>query len=424
MRVTHLSVADYRNYVTAELALRPGPNLLVGRNGQGKTNLVEAIGYFSTLTSHRVSGDQALIRKGCDSAIVRMRIAHLERDVLLELQINRSGANRAQVNRGPSKPRELPRYFSSILFAPEDLSIVRGDPSLRRRFMDERIIADSPRMISVLSDYDRVVKQRNTLLKSARATGMKADQLSTLDVWDERLVALGSEIIDARTALIRELADPVRRAYEHIAHDDHSPTLTIIRSIDGAIDSDGQSGSASSQASSIQPPTNLAVQTTADRFRAALRELRSKEIDRAITLVGPHRDDLFLELNGLPVKGYASHGESWSYALALRLASAQRVRERSNTGDPVLILDDVFAELDVRRRERLLSAISTYEQVIVTAAVADDVPDGFTWNTVHIHGGSILESAHEGMRPQQIGQPAGSAAAASTIIGDPTVESQ
>ncbi len=379
MRVTHLSVADYRNYVIGDLSLEAGPNLLLGRNGQGKTNLVEAIGYFATLGSHRVAGDHALVRQGQDAAIVRMRVAHENRELLLELQINKSGANRAQVNRGPSKPRELPRYFSSILFAPEDLSIVRGDPSLRRKFMDERIVADSPRMIEILADYDRVVKQRNTLLKSARQVGAQNSQLSTLDVWDERLVALGSQIMDARTSLIEQLRLPVHNAYRHIADDDHSPRMTVVHSIDSI----SAGGDVDENPSPRSAPT-------AERFRKALASVRSKEIERAITLVGPHRDDLYLELNGLPVKGYASHGESWSYALALRLGSAERVRERSTTGDPVLILDDVFAELDLRRRERLLNAIGGYEQVIVTAAVEEDVPDGFTWNIIRISGGTIV----------------------------------
>ncbi|GAA3595725.1 DNA replication/repair protein RecF [Klugiella xanthotipulae] len=396
MRVTQLSVADYRNYRGAHLSFQPGPNLLLGRNGQGKTNIAEAIGYFATLSSHRVSGDHALIRQGEDAAVVRMRVAHEEREVLLELQINRSGSNRAQINRGASKPRDLPRYFSSILFAPEDLSIVRGDPSLRRRFMDERIVADSPRMMTVMADYDRVVKQRNTLLKSARTSGTKANQLSTLDVWDDRLVELGSEIMDARTRLIHELGPPVAAAYHHIANDDHSPRMTIIRSTETVL-----AGVALSEAElgeiAVGAPPDISMATdrggdhphTMQKFRAALRAIRPKEIERAITLVGPHRDDLFLELNNLPVKGYASHGESWSYALALRLGSADRMRAHSTTGDPVLILDDVFAELDLRRRERLLAAIRSYEQVIVTAAVAEDVPEGFTWNTIYIHGGAV-----------------------------------
>ncbi|WGD37346.1 DNA replication/repair protein RecF [Lysinibacter sp. HNR] len=391
MRVTHLSVTDYRNYVTGNLTLEVGPNLLLGRNGQGKTNLIEAIGYFSTLSSHRVSGDQALIRKGQDAAIMRMRVAHEKREVLLELQINRSAANRAQINRGASKPRELPRYFSSILFAPEDLSIVRGDPSLRRRFMDERVIAHSPRMIEVFADYDRVVKQRNSLLKSIRSIGGKTTEFSTLDVWDDRLVALGSEIMDARASLIRELQHPVQRAYRQIANDDHSPRMTIIRSIDS---DDAEPQEKPDRVLSAHERPSLSVDlksSTPHLFRAALQQLRPREIERALTLVGPHRDDLFLELNGLPVRGYASHGESWSYALALRLGSAERVRATSTTGDPVLILDDVFAELDLRRRERLLSAISDYEQVIVTAAVEEDIPEGFTWNIIRVTEGTVLQ---------------------------------
>ncbi|MCD2440855.1 DNA replication/repair protein RecF [Agromyces sp. SYSU K20354] len=388
MHVARLSLTDYRNYARADLTLGPGATVLVGRNGQGKTNLVESIGYLATLGSHRVSGDQALIRAGADAAVVRALLAHGDRELLVELQLNRQGANRAQLNRSPVKTRELPRYAHSVLFAPEDLAIVRGEPGVRRRLLDELLVQRTPRLSGVMADYDRALKQRNSLLKSARMRGLPADRLPTLDIWDERLVALGSEIIDQRLALVAELAGPLADAYRAIVHADHSPSLRPVLSIDGAdVDDDG-SGFETAPSS---PPQPAEVTTTAERFAATLRALRTKELERGVTLAGPHRDDLLLLLNGLPAKGYASHGESWSFALALRLASAELLRRDSTTGDPVLVLDDVFAELDRLRRQRLAEAIGGFEQVLVTAAVLEDVPEPLTARIVHIDAGRIVE---------------------------------
>ena len=383
MHVARLSLTDYRNYERAELVLGPGATVFVGRNGQGKTNLVESIGYLATLGSHRVSGDQALIRAGADAAIVRALLAHGDRELLVELQLNRQGANRAQLNRSPVKTRELPRYAHSVLFAPEDLAIVRGEPSVRRRLLDELLVQRTPRLAGVMADYERVLKQRNSLLKSARARGLAADRLPTLDIWDERLVHLGSELIDQRVALVAELASPLADAYRAIVDADHSPELRPLLSIDGA-DPDGDAGFGAA----VPAPEST---DTAARFTEALRLLRSKELERGITLVGPHRDDVVLLLNGLPAKGYASHGESWSFALALRLASAELLRRDSTTGDPVLVLDDVFAELDRLRRERLAAAIGGFEQVLVTAAVLEDVPEPLVARIVHIDAGHIVE---------------------------------
>ncbi|MRG58957.1 DNA replication/repair protein RecF [Agromyces sp. CFH 90414] len=390
MHVERLSLTDYRNYARAELELTPGATVLVGRNGQGKTNLVESIGYLATLGSHRVSGDQALVRAGADAAIVRALLAHGDRRVLAELQINRQGANKAQLNRSPAKPRDLPRYVHSVLFAPEDLAIVRGEPSVRRRLLDELLVQRAPRLAGVMGDYDRVLKQRNTLLKSARARGLRADALPTLDIWDERLVALGSEIIDQRVALIGELAEPLQAAYRSIVDADHGPAVRPVLSIDGA-DPDDAMPEASAPDDGQEGATGP-TGATAERFATALRAHRSRELERGLTLAGPHRDDALLLLNGLPAKGYASHGESWSFALALRLASAELLRRDSATGDPVLILDDVFAELDRLRRERLAGAIAGFEQVLVTAAVLEDVPAPLTDRIVHIEAGRIVES--------------------------------
>jgi len=389
VRVTHLSLTDFRNYRRAEVPIAAGANLFVGRNGQGKTNLVESLGYLSTLGSHRVSSDQAMIRKDADSAIVRARIHHDGRDLLVEVQLNRSAANRAQVNRGAIKTRELPRYFSSVLFAPEDLALVRGEPSIRRRFFDQLLVQRNPRFSGVIADYERVLKQRNTLLKSARASGLKEGRLGTLDIWDERLVALGSELIDARVDLINRLSAPLIAAYRSVAGDDHHPRLMPLLTIRGA-HVDDVDGDSSGEDEAVTPSSGV---VTEDAFRQALAAARRKELDRGITLVGPHRDDVLFELNGLPAKGYASHGESWSFALALKLASAELLRHESSTGDPVLILDDVFAELDQARRRMLATAVAGYEQVLITAAVYDDVPEELTAHTVRIEAGAVVEDA-------------------------------
>lgn len=382
MIVEQLSLVDFRNYAVADVALGPGPNVFVGRNGQGKTNLAEAIGFFATLGSHRVSNDAPLVRDGVDSAIIRARLAHGERRVLLEVQLNRQGSNKARVNGAPVKPAELPRYAQVVLFAPEDLQIVRGDPSSRRRFADQLLVQRSPRMAGVLSDYERVLKQRTALLKSAKARGIRGDALTTLDVWDDKLVALGTQVIEARLALADDLAAPLAAAYSAIAGADHRPEAQWALSVSGADPEEGDSA----------PESEASASRIADLFRQSLAERRAAELDRGLTLVGPHRDDLVLRVRGLPVKGYASHGESWSVALALRLASAELLRAESRLGDPVLILDDVFAELDADRRARLALLAADYEQVVVTAAVEEDVPAGLRARIVRVEAGTILEA--------------------------------
>jgi DNA replication and repair protein RecF len=379
MFVEHLSLTDFRNYEHADVPLAPGSNVFVGRNGQGKTNLAESIAYLATLGSHRVSADAPMVRNGKDAAFVRARLAHGERRVQLELQLNKQGSNRARINGSPVKPAELPRYAHVVLFAPEDLQIVRGEPSSRRRFTDQLLIQRRPRMASIIADYERVVRQRNALLKSARARGIRGEGLSTLDVWDEKLVGLGSQLIDARTALAQELTAPLAQAYAAIAGEDHRPGLGWALSVTGAQPEDDETTA-----------ETAADGSTADLFRAALAAKRAAELDRGLTLVGPHRDDLLLQVRGLPVKGYASHGESWSVALALRLASAELLREETGVGDPVLILDDVFAELDADRRRRLADLVAGYEQVIITSAVEEDVPVGLRARTVRVQHGTII----------------------------------
>jgi len=398
--VEQLSLVDFRNYAAADVTLHAGTNVFVGRNGQGKTNLAEAIGYFATLGSHRVSQDAPMVRDGANAAFVRTRLAHGERRVILEAQLNRTGSNRARVNGSPVKTAELPRYAQVVLFAPEDLQIVRGDPSARRRFADQLLIQRAPRMAGVLADYDRVLKQRTALLKSARARGIRGEELTTLDVWDDKLVQLGTQVIRARLALAADVAGPLASAYTTIAGADHRPELEWVLTIDGATadDDDDRDPVASGSAETAAGTTSLDVRSADDvesAFRSVLAAKRAAELERGVTLVGPHRDDLLLRVRGLPVKGYASHGESWSVALSLRLASAQLLREQSMLGDPVLILDDVFAELDADRRARLAGVVADFEQVIVTAAVEGDVPVELRSRTVYVEAGTIRETVDD-----------------------------
>lgn len=397
MIVEQLSLVDFRNYAVADVALGPGPNLFVGRNGQGKTNLAEAIGFFATLGSHRVSNDAPMVRDGADAAIIRARLTHGERHVLLEAQLNRQGSNKARVNGASVKPSELPRYAQVVLFAPEDLQIVRGDPSARRRFADQLLVQRAPRMAGVLADYDRVLKQRTALLKSAKARGIRGDALTTLDVWDDKLVSLGTQVIEARLALAADLASPLAAAYAAIAGADHRPEAEWLLSVAGADpDVDLPASPRPDPATGSRDSASTGAEASAPRveelFRQALANRRAAELDRGLTLVGPHRDDLLLRVRGLPVKGYASHGESWSVALALRLASAELLRADSRLGDPVLILDDVFAELDADRRSRLALLAGDYEQVVVTAAVEEDVPTALRARVVRVEAGTILEA--------------------------------
>ncbi|MFI2453519.1 DNA replication/repair protein RecF [Streptomyces sp. NPDC019539] len=356
MYVTHLSLADFRSYARVEVPLEPGVTAFVGANGQGKTNLVEAVGYLATLGSHRVASDAPLVRMGAERAVIRAAVTQGERSQLVELELNPGKANRARINRSSQvKPRDVLGIIRTVLFAPEDLALVKGDPGERRRFLDELITARSPRMAGVRSDYERVLKQRNTLLKSAamaRRHGGRSMDLSTLDVWDQHLAGAGAELLARRLDLIATLQPLTDKAYEQLAPGGGPVTLEYRGSAGGS-------------------PADSREELY-ERLVAALGETRKQEIERGVTLVGPHRDELLLKLGEMPAKGYASHGESWSYALSLRLASYDLLRAEGN--EPVLVLDDVFAELDARRRERLAELVAPGEQVLVTAAVDDDVP--------------------------------------------------
>ena len=389
MLVKHLALANFRNYSTADVAFSPGVNLLVGPNGQGKTNLVEAIRFMSTLSSHRVAGYLPLIRNAqpeVDQAIIRVLATHDGRDALLELELNRSTPNRARINKATApRVRDVLGYVNTVTFAPEDLDIVKKDPSNRRAFIDELLVQVSPRFSGVFSDYDRVLKQRNTLLRTARQTGAKGTSLSTLDAWDESLIKFGSEIVAARIALVERMRPLLTEAYQAIAIANNEPQILMKSSLLGdAVTEDDDT-------ESLENIENSNESEVEQLFRGKLAQVRSRELERGITMVGPHRDDLVLMLSDLPAKGYASHGESWSFALALRLASIDLLRAETRSGDPVLILDDVFAELDAGRRARLAELVANNEQVLITAAVGEDVPDELRAKVFNVFAGEVSD---------------------------------
>ncbi|MDQ1671035.1 MAG: replication and repair protein RecF [Actinomycetota bacterium] len=374
MRLTHLSLRDFRSYVEVELPLDAGVTALVGPNGQGKTNLVEAVGYLATLGSHRVAQDAPLVRLGSERAVVRANVVRDDRALLVEIEITPGKANRARVNRAPvPRAREVIGILRTVLFAPEDLALVKGDPTERRRFLDDLLVLRTPRLAGVRADYDRVLRQRNALLKSAGA-GIRAGKgdLRTLEVWDSHLATTGAELLAARLDLVEVMRPLVDKAYDAVA-DSGGPVALDYKCSLGE---------------------DVPLVPDRDVLSAALlseiSNLRRNELERGISLVGPHRDDLLLKLGPLPAKGYASHGESWSFALALRLAAYDLLRSDTDEGgEPVLILDDVFAELDVGRRERLAGMVARAEQVLVTAAVAADVPEELAGARVDVMAGEV-----------------------------------
>jgi len=374
--VRHLSVTDFRSWAAAEVPFEPGASVLVGPNGEGKTNLVEALGYVATLGSHRVATDAPLVREAAARAVVRTAVVNAGRELLVELEINPGRANRARLNRSPvPRPREVLGALRLVLFAPEDLALVRGDPGERRRFLDELLVQRTPRYAGVRSDYDRVLKQRNTLLKSAGAArrgGGRGADLSTLDVWDGHLASHGAELIAARLELIDVLRPRVEKAYAALV----------------------AGGAAAGRATGLEyrgtlPAESLVPDRSAlqEALLGEMQSVRSQELERGVSLVGPHRDDLVLTLGEFPARGYASHGESWSFALALRLACYETLREEGE--EPVLLLDDVFAELDTHRRSRLAELVAPAEQVLVTAAVEGDVPEVLRGEVFEVRTGEV-----------------------------------
>ena len=385
MYVAHLTLVDFRSYATAEVSLEPGATAFIGRNGQGKTNLVEAIDYLSRLSSHRVAGDAPLVRAGADRALVRAAVVRDGREAVLEVEINPGRSNRARVNRADlPRARELVGLVRTVIFAPDDLALVKGDPAGRRAFLDDLLVMRAPRLAGVRQDYERVLKQRNSLLKTARAGGHSrsgSDALdSTLGVWDAHLARTGAEILAERLRLVAELRPHVGNAYATVAR--------------GATSDDA--GLEYQPSFDIGDLTDRVALT--ERLLEELERRRSDELDRGVSLVGPHRDELALTLgNGesttarLPVRGYASHGESWSFALALRLASYDLVR--ADGDDPILILDDVFAELDGERRAQLAELVTGAEQVLVTAAVAADVPEKLAGTRYVVADGEVTRES-------------------------------
>jgi DNA replication and repair protein RecF len=388
VHVAHLSLHNFRSYAEVDVALGPGVTAFIGRNGQGKTNLVEAIDYLARLTSHRVASDAPLVRHGSDQAVVRALVVRDERQALIEVELNPGRSNRARINKSPlPRSREIIGMVRTVLFSPEDLALVKGDPSDRRRFLDDLLVLRAPRYAGVRSDYDRVLRQRNSLLKTAgasrrggTASSRAESALSTLAVWDSHLARTGAELLAARLLLVEELKPLVAKAYEAVARGATRDDATIayrssfelpeLQEYDGRL-----------------PDRALLEQA----ILAELERRRADELERGISLVGPHRDELVLTLGPLPVKGYASHGESWSFALALRLASYDLLRTTGD--DPILILDDVFAELDTERRQRLAEMVADAEQVLVTAAVPADVPEALDGTRIHVAEGMVTSDA-------------------------------
>ena len=358
MFVRHLGLRDFRSWSEVDLELTAGRTVFIGPNGFGKTNLVEALWYCATLGSHRVANDAPLVRAGTDRAIVSTIVVNDGRELAVDLEIVAGRANKARLNRAPTRSaREILGAVRAVLFAPEDLALVRGDPSERRRYLDELATVRRPRIAAVRADYDKVLRQRTALLKSAAGGRFRADPtlLDTLEVWDGHLAEHGAELMAARLELVNLLAPQVEKAYQVLAPASR-PAAIVYRPSTGALDHAGSAG----------------VVECREAIEAALTRRRDAELERGMCLVGPHRDDLELILGDQPAKGFASHGESWSMALALRLAAYELLRTEG--GEPVLILDDVFAELDNSRRRALTSAVAGAEQVLVTAAVAEDIP--------------------------------------------------
>jgi DNA replication and repair protein RecF len=372
--VRHLSMRDFRSWRSLEVDLAAETTIFVGRNGFGKTNILEALYYLTNLRSHRVSTDAPLVHHGAEAAVIAATVEHNGRELTAELTVNASGANKARINQSPARrPRELIGILRSVMFAPEDLLLVRGDPSDRRRFVDEIVAQQGPLQVAARADYDKVLRQRTALLKTAGAAMRRggseaASVISTLDVWDAQLADLGARITAARIDVLAALRPHVVAAYTAIAP--HSrPADLRYRPAAGPHLLPG-------------PGSPAVVADIREHLLAGLAELRGKEIERGVCLVGPHRDDIDVILGEQVAKGFASHGESWSLALSLRLGSVELLR--ADGIEPVIMLDDVFAELDTARRRQLVEFTASAHQLLITAAVAEDIPDGLGGRTLDI----------------------------------------
>jgi DNA replication and repair protein RecF len=435
VHLTRLSLTDFRSYAAVDLSLEPGVSTFLGPNGQGKTNLVEAAAYVATLGSHRVATDAPLVRTGAERAILRAAVTSGDTSRLVEIEINPGRANRARLNRAPvTRPRQVLGALRTVLFAPEDLALVKGDPEQRRRFLDDLLVASAPRYVGVRADYERVLRQRTALLKSLRGrpvrpgrpsayervggpqqAGQAADggsggagqngsgldgpdgeggrswpagrAASTLDVWDEHLATAGAELLAARLRLTAALRPLVARSYSAVSG---GAAMEAGISYRQSLRTPGAAPSGRSAAGPPGPAEPADAAQLADGLREALARVRGEELERGVCLVGPHRDDLDLRIGELPARGYASHGESWSMALALRLSAFEALREAGD--DPVLLLDDVFAELDTGRRGRLAGLVAGAEQVLVTAAVPADVPATLQGARFDVGGGTVTRA--------------------------------
>ncbi len=393
MHLTRLALTDFRSYAELSIELGAGVTTFSGPNGEGKTNLIEAIGYLATLGSHRVATDGPLVRHGAQRAVLRAAVTGAQGSSLVEIELNPGRANRVRLNRAPmSRPRDILGALRTVLFAPEDLALVKGDPGERRRFLDELLVATAPRYAGVRADYERVLRQRTALLKSAGAKGhlrgpARAAMTATLDAWDQQLARAGASLLAGRMRLVAALCPHVAAAYEAVSGGPavQSSAMSYRCSI---ADEPGADSPEAGQPDPGLPDDAAGLEAI---MLKALAGVRASELDRGLCLVGPHRDELALSIGGLPARGYASHGESWSLALALRLASFALLREGRE--DPVLLLDDVFAELDTGRRNRLAGLVADGEQVLITAAVPADVPAVLAGPRFNVSAGVISHAS-------------------------------
>lgn len=394
MRLSELVLQNYRSYSDVELALQPGPNVLLGFNGVGKTNIAEAIGYLTTLSSHRVSHDGPLIRHGESQAIIRAQAHRGTQSAFLEVEINPGRSNRARINRGAAvRATEVLGILRSVLFAPEDLELIKGSPAVRRRLFDSLAVQLRPALGALRQDYDKVLRQRNALLKSIRHEGFTPTHESTLEVWDQQLAQTGARVLKARLEMVANLRPHVAQAYHQLSDSVRTARMSYLSSLDGSLteDEDGAPQPAGTEDAQLE---SASTEELAQQLHSSLQAARKRERERGLTLVGPHRDDVHFHLDATPVKGYASHGETWSYALALRLASYRVMLDDdpAEGAEPILILDDVFAELDARRRARLAELATGAEQLIVTAAVDDDVPEPLRANAYRVESAEQLST--------------------------------
>lgn len=376
MRLSQLKLQDFRSYAEADLTLHPGSNVLLGFNGVGKTNIAEAVGYLASLSSHRVTQDAPLVRHKAEQAFIRARAHRGTQEAFLEVEINPGRANRARINRGhPTRASEILGILRTVLFAPEDLELIKGSPQVRRRLLDTLVVQLRPALARVRQDYEKVLRQRNALLKSIRQEGMTPTHETTLMVWDQQLAEAGGRLLRARLDVLTALRPHVADAYHELSQSIRTARMRYLSSLTGH-DEENDDVAAATPEQILSPLESATREELTEMLLEGLQQAHRRERERGITLVGPHRDDLHFTLDSTPVKGYASHGETWSFALALRLGSYRVMLEDDPTegSEPILILDDVFAELDARRRRRLADLATGAEQLIVTAAVDDDVP--------------------------------------------------